>query len=177
MYRLRVGIITLVLILAVTSQISAFGSVDIPVTVKIPQMIMLELDATELVFEEPDFDYILGTAELTKVGVMATKERGVTATVSGNVPFSLSISALDEFLTGRESGWIPISQLKWRLSDDEDANEWVELSMDRMRVTGGPPGTMEVEFDFQITAYWVSPAEVYRGAILLTVIPEESSPL
>ncbi|NMB02460.1 MAG: hypothetical protein GX971_13245 [Firmicutes bacterium] len=172
-----IGFLALLLSLGIAGQVMAYGSADIPVIARIPQMIVLELDATELVFEESDFDYILGTAELTKVGVIATKERGVVATISGNVPYSLSISSLDEYLSGVDGGLIHISQLKWRLTEERDAKDWEALTIERVPVRGGPPGTLEVEFDFQFTAYWVDPAQVYRGAILLTVIPEEGSPL
>lgn len=177
MKKMIVGVLALCLIIGVAGQILAYDSTDIPVTARIPQMITLELDATELVFEETDFDYILGTAHLTKIGVIATKERGVIATISGNVPYSLSISALDEYLSGVDGGLIHISQLKWRLTDESATSDWEALTLERAPVRSGPPGTLEVEFDFQFTAYWVNPAQIYRGAILLTVIPEEGSTL
>jgi len=84
----------------------------------VPQMIHLELDAGELVFEPEDFDYIMGTAERTKTGVVATKKRALLATVSGNVPYTLLISAPEEYFFGQRGGLIHISQLRWRLPPD-----------------------------------------------------------
>ena len=167
------GLLTLCVLLAFPAMAYALDKADIPVTVKIPQMVLLELDATELVFGESDFDYVLGTAQLVKVGVVATKDQAVTATVSGNVPYVLSIAAPEEYLIGTNGGLIHISQLKWRLTGSDDPEYWEPLTLDRVPVKGGPPGTMEVKFDFQLTAFWENPAQVYTGEILLTVIPDD----
>lgn len=174
MNKVRAALLALCLVLAFPGAVWALDSADVPVTVKIPQMIILELDATELVFEEADFDYVLGPAQLVKVVVVATKEQAVTATVSGNVPYTLSIAALEEYLIGAYGGLIHISQLKWRLTDSDNPEHWEPLTLDRVPVKSGPPGTMEVRFDFQLTALWENPAQMYTGNILLTVIPEES---
>ena len=174
MYKASAALLALCIVLAFPGAVWALDSADVPVTAEIPQMIILELDATELVFEESDFDYVLGPAQLVKVGVVATKEHAVTATVSGNVPYTLSIAAMEEFLTGTHGGLIHISQLKWRLTDSDNPEQWEPLTLERVSVKSGPPGTMEVRFDFQLTAFWENRAQMYTGSILLTVIPEES---
>ncbi len=51
---------------------------------------------------------------------MATKIEAVTATVSGNVPYTLLISAPEEFLYGQRGGLVHISQLRWRHSPAYD---------------------------------------------------------
>lgn len=136
-------------------------------------MIILFLDARELVFDEVDFDYVLGNADLTRVGVIATKNRAVMATILGNVPYTLFVSAPEEYYAGSNGGILHISQLRWRLSDHREAGGWESMSLERVPVQNGPPGTMDVEFDFQLTAYWENPAQVYGGQILFTVIPGE----
>ena len=152
---------------------SDLGNADVPVIVRIPQMIVMTLDANELVFEESDFDYHLGPARLVKSGVVATKNQAVTASISGNVPYSLLVSSSDEYLTGSDGGLIHISQLRWRLADEEvQEDNWQPITIERTPVTGGPPGTLTVEFDFQLIALWENPAQTYRGVILLTVIPD-----
>lgn len=161
------------LILAGVGSVSAEERAYIPVMVRIPQMIIMKLDATELVFNEVDFDYVLGTAHLTKVGVIATKERAVTATIAGNVPYTLYVSAPEEYFVGASGGLIHISQLRWRLTDHSETDSWESVSLERVPVQSGPPGKMEVIFDFQMTAYWENPAQVYTGQILFTVIPDE----
>ncbi|NLL48357.1 MAG: hypothetical protein GX249_07215 [Firmicutes bacterium] len=166
------AILIVSLLVAGSGLVFASDRAEIPVTVKIPQMIMMKLDATELVFNEVDFDYLLGDAHLTKVGVVATRKRAVTATISGNVPYTLFVSAPEEYLIGARGGTIHISQLRWRLTDRSEEDDWESISLERVQVRGGPPGTMEVVFDFQLTAYWENPAQVYGGQILLTVIPE-----
>lgn len=169
------GILVLSLILIAGGVVLANERAYIPVTARIPQMIIMELDATDLVFDEEDFDFILGSAYLTKAGVMATKKRVVTATISGNVPYTLLISAPEEYLVGASEGVIHVSQLKWRLSDsDDDGDGWQSITLERMPVKSGPPGTLEVEFDFQFIAFWENIAQIYKGEILLTVIPDGS---
>ncbi len=168
------GILILVLVLVGAGIVWADDRADIPVTVRIPQMIIMELDATELVFNEVDFDYLLGSAHLTRVGVIATKLGAVTATISGNIPYTLLISAPEEFLIGMNGGLLHVSQLKWRLTDPGEVNGWQSIVLERVPVASGSPGTIEVDFDFQLTAYWDNPAQVYRGEILLTVIPDEA---
>lgn len=175
MYKASAALLALCIVLAFPGAVWALDSADVPVTAKIPQMIILELDATELVFEESDFDYVLGAAQRVTVGVVATKEQAVVATVSGNVPYTLSISAPHEFLVGLNGGLIHVSQLKWRLSDSKDRDDWRPLTLERVPVRSGPPGTMEVRFDFRLTAFWENPAQSYMGEILLTVIPVEDS--
>lgn len=54
------AILTACLILAGVGSVSAEERAYIPVMVRIPQMIIMKLDATELVFNEVDFDYVLG---------------------------------------------------------------------------------------------------------------------
>lgn len=175
MYRMPVALLVVCMILVHPAPVRAFDSADVPVTVRIPQMIVLEINATELIFEESDFDYVLGAAQRVTVGVVATKEQAVVATVSGNVPYTLSISAPHEFLVGLNGGLIHVSQLKWRLSDSKDRDDWRLLTLERVPVRSGPPGTMEVRFDFRLTAFWENPAQNYMGEILLTVIPVEDS--
>jgi hypothetical protein len=160
-------------ILAGAGGVFAYDRADIPVTVRIPQMIIMKLDATELAFNEVDFDYVLGNAYLTKVGVIAMKKRAVTATIAGNVPYTLYVSAPEDYFAGDNGGMIHISQLRWRLADHSEADDrWKSISLERVPVQGGPPGKMEVLFDFQMDAYWENPAQIYRGQILFTVIPD-----
>lgn len=147
---------------------------EVPVTVRIPQMIILELNATELVFDESDFDYVFGDPKLLRVGVLVTKERAVTATISGNIPYTLVISAPEGFLFGANGDLLHVSQLQWRLSHSEPDEPWNELTVDRVAVLNGQPGRQEVDFDFLFTAFWENPAQVYRGEILFTVIPGDS---
>ena len=161
------------LILAGAGSVYAGDRAYIPVTLRIPQMIIMKLDATELVFNEVDFDYVLDNAHLTKVGVIATKERAVTATMAGNVPYTLFVSAPDEYFAGSNGGMIHISQLRWRLADHSEDDSWESISLERVPVQDGGPGKMKVLFDFQMTAYWENPAQVYKGQILFTVIPNE----
>ncbi len=168
------AILIFVLLLACAGVTCAEDRADIPVTGRIPQMIVMILDTRELVFDEVDFDYLLGTAHLTRVGVIATKKQAVKATISGNVYYTLSISAPEEYLTGTNGGFLHISQLRWRLPARRDANGWESISLERVPVQSGPPGTIEVRFDFQLTAYWDNPAQTYSGQILLTVIPDGS---
>lgn len=174
MRRLLFGILVLSLILVVGGVVFANESAYIPVTARIPQMIIMELDATELVFNEEDFDFILGSAYLVKAGVVATKRRAVTATISGNVPYTLLISASEEYLTGIGGGVVHISQLRWRLPGLDDMEEWESITLERVPVKSGPPGTLEVELDFQFIAFWENTAQTYKGEILLTVIPDGS---
>ena len=71
---IRLICITAVLVLTLIGAgvVRAQNQVQIPVIIHIPQIIIMSLDATELVFDKVDFDYGLGTARLTKVGVIAT---------------------------------------------------------------------------------------------------------
>lgn len=153
-----------------------YDKADVPVTIRILPTIIMELDATELVFNEVDFDYLLGAAHLTRVGIVATKGRAVTATISGNVPYTLLISAPEEYLPGVYGGFIHISQLRWRLPGADDDHGWQSITLERVPVRSGPPGTITVPFDFQFMAYWENPAQTYTGQILLTVIPDVSQP-
>jgi len=172
MRRLISGMVIFALILTSTRMVYAEDKAEIPVIVRIPQMIAMSLDTSELVFDEVDFDYVLGTAQFTRVGVIATKKQAVTATIWGNVHYTLSISAPDEYLTGANGGLLHISQLRWRLPDPDNANGWEPISLERVPVQNGPPGTQEVKFDFQLMAYWENPAQTYTGEILLTVVPD-----
>lgn len=165
-------ILIALLLLTVGGTAFALARGEVPVTARIPQMIVLELDANELVFDEVDFDYILGDAERTKTGVVATKQGAVTATVSGNVAYTLLISAPEEFFYGQRGGIIHISQLRWRLPPAYDGEAWEEITMERRPVKNGPAGVAEIIFDFQFTAFWENPAQIYAGEILLTVVPD-----
>ncbi|MFY9494933.1 MAG: hypothetical protein WAQ48_04550 [Limnochordia bacterium] len=164
--------IALTLLLLAGSAAHALDRANMSVSAIVPQMIHLELDAGELVFEHEDFDYIMGTAERTKTGVVATKKRALLATVSGNVPYTLLISAPEEYFFGQRGGLIHISQLRWRLPPDSDVEAWKEITLERRPVMSGPPGVAEVTFDFQLIATWENPAETYTGEILLTVVPD-----
>ncbi len=168
------SILIFVLVMASAGIVCAEDRADVPVTVRIPQMIIMFLDARELIFNEVDFDYFLGTAHLTRVGVIATKKQAVTATISGNVHYTLSISSPEEYLIGSNGGSMHISQLRWRSLDPNNADGWESLSLERVPVQSGPPGTIEVKFDFQLTTSWENPAQIYRGEILLTVVPDGS---
>ncbi len=167
------SVLIFALVLGGAGVVWASDQADIPVTLRIPQMIIMKLDATELVFKEVDFDYLLGAANLTRVGVIASKKRAVSATIRANIPYTLFVSAPEEYFLGVSGGELHISQLKWRLSDPADANMWESITLERVPVQSGQPGTMKVPFDFQLTAYWENPAQTYRGEILLTVIPDE----
>jgi hypothetical protein len=109
MRRLISGMVIFALILTSTRMVYAEDKAEIPVIVRIPQMIAMSLDTSELVFDEVDFDYVLGTAQFTRVGVIATKKQAVTATIWGNVHYTLSISAPEEYLTGANGGLLHIS--------------------------------------------------------------------
>lgn len=177
MKRLSLALLTFCLVLALPGAVWAFDPAEVPVAAIIPQIVVLELDTTELVFEEKDFDYVFGSAQRVKLGVVATKEKAVVATVSGNVPYTLSIAALGEYLQGNQGGLIHISQLRWRLTDSPDRDQWEPLTLERVPVKSGPPGTMEVRFDFQLIALWENPAQLYTGDIILTVIPDDAGPI
>ncbi len=63
------SILVVILLLTAGGQsVLAMARAHVPVTVTIPQMIILELDANELIFAETDFDYILGSASRIKTG-------------------------------------------------------------------------------------------------------------
>lgn len=117
----RLICITAVLVLTLIGAgvVQAQNQVQIPVIIHIPQIIIMTLDATELVFDKVDFDYVLGTARLTKVGVIATKREAVTVTIEGNIPYTLYISAPEEYLFGANGDLLHISQLTWGLSRGE----------------------------------------------------------
>lgn len=177
----RLICITAVLVLTLIGAgvVQAQNQVQIPVIIHIPQIIIMTLDATELVFDKVDFDYVLGTARLTKVGVIATKREAVTVTIEGNVPYTLYISAPEEYLIGVSGDLLHIFQLTWGLSqreaDGQNEEEKMQaLTLERVPVQSGPPGKLEIKLDFQLTAYWENPAQTYTGDILFTVIPDES---
>jgi len=177
----RLICITAVLVLTLIGAgvVQAQNQVQIPVIIHIPQIIIMTLDATELVFDKVDFDYVLGTARLTKVGVIATKREAVTVTIEGNIPYTWYISAPEEYLFGANGDLLHISQLTWGLSRGEadgqgEGGEMRALTLERVPVQSGPPGKLEIKLDFQLTAYWENPAQTYTGDILFTVIPDES---
>ncbi len=150
------SILVVILLLTAGGQsVLAMARAHVPVTVTIPQMIILELDANELIFAETDFDYILGSASRIKTGgIMATKIEAVTATVSGNVPYTLLISAPEEFLYGQRGGLVHISQLRWRHSPAYDGGEvWEEITLERRPVQSGQAGVAEVAFDFGLQCF------------------------
>ncbi|HHY14648.1 MAG TPA: hypothetical protein GX521_01090 [Firmicutes bacterium] len=172
MRRYMSSILVVILLLTAGQSVLAMARAHVPVTVTIPQMIILELDANELIFAETDFDYILGSASRIKTGIMATKIEAVTATVSGNVPYTLLISAPEEFLYGQRGGLVHISQLRWRHSPAYDGGVWEEITLERRPVQSGRAGVAEVAFDFRLTVFWENPAQIYAGAILLTVVAD-----
>ncbi|NLA58181.1 MAG: hypothetical protein GX855_04685 [Firmicutes bacterium] len=147
---------------------------EIQVIVTIPQMLLVRVNTSELVFTEEDFD-TTKDAVMLEEGILASKTDAVQIEVAGNVPHALYISAADEAFQGPNGTSLPSSQMGFRLIGSAGESPWHTL---RTRDATGEPvfssqtaGRNILRMDVQLLATWMDTPGTYRGTIVYTVVP------
>ncbi len=162
-------VVSLLLVTAVVSAGSpeTLATANLEVKANIPAMIVIDLDAEELVF----------TNEMI-LAAMADEEDGqfyvdhdtpLTVNVKGNIGYHLEISAEGEDLLDGAQG-IPMDRLSWR-HEQELSSSWTDLSIeDELVLTQNTAGTIkQYELDFRLLVDITDPIGEYEGTLVFTL--------